>query len=151
MASRHWGPVEAKSNRGCCLGRRHCCHSNTVKPLPLTYHILRFPISSLQAWCQTTLHFLSSTIGSELTSLRSNDVKFGPIIAKNVAVATSSHPMRDEEDDNVPHWILSAMRCLAHWPEKAKNNAFPSYKGINPNPHGEGGSIRPPPPPSIYC
>ena len=88
-------------------------------------------IATVQAWCETTLLFLNSAIGSELTSIRSSDVTFGPIIAKNVAVASSPHPMRDgaEEEDNVPHWILSAMRCLAHWPEKAKNNAFPSYKG----------------------
>ena len=33
MASRHWGPVEAKSNTGCCLGRRHCCHSKHCKAI----------------------------------------------------------------------------------------------------------------------
>ena len=82
-------------------------------------------------WCETTIGFLSSTIGAEMTSLRPNDVSFGPIIAKNVAVSTSSRPIKEENaEDGVPHWILSAMRCLAHWPEKSKTNAFPSYKGV---------------------
>ena len=37
MAMRHWGPVETRSNKGCCLGRRHCCHSihcNPITPHP---------------------------------------------------------------------------------------------------------------------
>ena len=83
-------------------------------------------------WCQTTLKFLSSTIEGDITSLVADDVEYGPIIAKNVAISSASHPIKDEEGDGVPHWILSAMKCLAHWPEKSKTNAFPSYKGEIP-------------------
>ena len=35
MATRHWGPVKAKSNKCVCLGRRHCSHSihcNLITP-----------------------------------------------------------------------------------------------------------------------
>ena len=35
MATRHWGPAKAKSNKGRCLARRHCCHSihcNLITP-----------------------------------------------------------------------------------------------------------------------
>lgn len=34
-----------------------------------------------------------------------------------------------EQKDQLPHWALSAMRCLAHWPEREDDN-LPSYPGF---------------------
>ena len=42
MATRHWGPVEAKSNKGRCLGRCHCCHSIICNPITPQSLILLF-------------------------------------------------------------------------------------------------------------
>ena len=49
MATRHWGPVKAKSNKGRCLGRRHCSHSihcNLITP-----HFIRLLKEDLNSNC----------------------------------------------------------------------------------------------------
>ncbi|XP_074642684.1 DEP domain-containing protein 1A-like [Tubulanus polymorphus] len=33
------------------------------------------------------------------------------------------------KEDQLPHWILSAMRCLAYWPERVEEN-LPRYSGF---------------------
>ena len=52
MASRHWGPVEAKSSKGCCFGRRHCCHSKhciAITPQLVRFHGMSFVLGFAQA------------------------------------------------------------------------------------------------------
>ena len=41
----------------------------------------------------------------------------------------------EEKTDDLPHWVLSAMKCLANWPRQlktatGKESCLPSYPGF---------------------
>ncbi|VDI58246.1 Hypothetical predicted protein [Mytilus galloprovincialis] len=73
------------------------------------------------AWKNMTLDRLQEVLGIEDMSeiLDSNFVN-----GKNVM-----HNCLYINKNQLPHWALSAMKCLAHWPEKVDDN-LPSYPGF---------------------
>ena len=55
MATRHWGPVGATSNKGCCLGRCHCCHSIHCKAITPHRHLSFFQIALRISDCHSQM------------------------------------------------------------------------------------------------
>ena len=50
-------------------------------------------------------------------------------------VSTKGIVQVEEKEEDLPHWVLSAMKCLANWPRQlrtqgGKESCLPSYPGF---------------------
>ncbi|XP_071120742.1 DEP domain-containing protein 1A-like isoform X2 [Mytilus edulis] len=83
------------------------------------------------AWKNMTLDRLQEVLGIEDMSeiLDSNFVNGKHVMHNYLYINKSGIVTNIEPKDQLPHWALSAMKCLAHWPEKVDDN-LPSYPGF---------------------
>ncbi|XP_014774234.1 DEP domain-containing protein 1B isoform X1 [Octopus bimaculoides] len=97
-------------------------------------HLVAKPLSleSMEAvWRMVTLHRLQKTIGyNTLEEFLDASLVNGRHIMHNCLYVNKSGVVGNvNTKDQLPHWILSAMKCLVHWPNKVDDN-FAIYPGF---------------------
>ncbi|XP_041357384.1 DEP domain-containing protein 1B-like isoform X2 [Gigantopelta aegis] len=85
-------------------------------------------------WKNITLHRLQKCLGSNVSTSLSEILDSGLVNGQNILhnslyVNKSGVVTNIKPQDQLPHWAMSAMKCLARWPEQV-DNSLPSYPGF---------------------
>ncbi|XP_064605126.1 DEP domain-containing protein 1B-like isoform X2 [Liolophura sinensis] len=85
----------------------------------------------INTWKDYALESLQKTVGVEnLDELLDSNLVNGQFIMHNCLFVNKNGVVTNiEPKDQLPHWTLSAMRCLAHWPNKI-DSLLPQYPGF---------------------
>ncbi|XP_071953814.1 DEP domain-containing protein 1B-like isoform X2 [Antedon mediterranea] len=62
--------------------------------------------------------------------VRVDEIQACDIIQNNLKISHNKIVIIEDKSQDLPHWVLSAMRCLAHWPDRADETVLPSYPGF---------------------
>ncbi|KAL4236703.1 DEP domain-containing protein [Mactra antiquata] len=97
-------------------------------------HFMSKPLTSEEIeeeWKKMTLQSIQNVLGVESINdiieyqyIRGRYIMHNCLYVNKSGVVTNIDPK-----DQLPHWALSAMKCLAYWPDKTDNN-LPNYPGF---------------------
>ncbi|GAB1607370.1 DEP domain-containing protein 1B-like isoform X2 [Argonauta hians] len=127
--------MNAAPGQKMALTKSEKCKSTKTKPQTIPKcHLVSKPLSleSMEGvWRMITLNRLQKTIGSHtLEEFLDASLVNGRHIMHNCLYVNKSGVVGNvNTQDHLPHWILSAMKCLAHWPNKVDDN-FAVYPGF---------------------
>ncbi|XP_035221966.1 DEP domain-containing protein 1B-like isoform X2 [Stegodyphus dumicola] len=82
-------------------------------------------------WKSVTLSRLAKTVPSIIDILDENFID-GHVIKHNVSrLSKTGVVCLIDKTDDIPHWIISAMKCLANWPNASgSGSCLPNYPGF---------------------
>ncbi|XP_046560281.1 DEP domain-containing protein 1A-like isoform X2 [Haliotis rubra] len=116
------------------IGSSNDLAANLPEPLLQECHLVGRVLSAEEiedVWKSLTLHRLQQTLGTiDLGEILDSSYVSGRNIHHNCLYVNKSGIVTNiEAKDQLPHWAMSAMKCLARWPEKVDDN-LPSYPGF---------------------
>ncbi|XP_033116295.1 DEP domain-containing protein 1B-like [Anneissia japonica] len=62
--------------------------------------------------------------------VRVDEIQGRDIIQNSLHINRNNMVIIEDKSQDLPHWVLSAMRCLAHWPDRTDETGLPSYPGF---------------------
>ncbi|GFS90368.1 DEP domain-containing protein 1A [Nephila pilipes] len=82
-------------------------------------------------WKKVTLSRLEKLFPSVLDVLKDKDID-GLIVKHNVSrLSKTGVVCLVDKTDDIPHWVISAMKCLANWPNASgSGSCLPNYPGF---------------------
>ncbi|XP_055953824.1 DEP domain-containing protein 1B-like isoform X2 [Argiope bruennichi] len=82
-------------------------------------------------WKKVTLSRIEKLFPSVLDNLEEKDID-GLIIKHNVSrLSKTGVVCLVDKTDDIPHWVISAMKCLANWPNASgSGSCLPNYPGF---------------------
>ncbi|XP_071118209.1 DEP domain-containing protein 1B-like [Haliotis cracherodii] len=116
------------------VGSKDDLAANLPEPILQECHLVGRVLAAEEiedVWKSLTLHRLQQTLGTiDLGEILDSSYVNGRNIHHNCLYVNKSGIVTNiEAKDQLPHWAMSAMKCLARWPEKVDDN-LPSYPGF---------------------
>lgn len=101
---------------------------------PPLYHIMKRVLTTREirgTWKDVYLEELKKTLNlANLEDFMDTDLVDGDYVMHNCIYLNKSGMVTNiQPEDQLPHWVLSAMKCLARWPEPPEPG-LPSYPGF---------------------
>ncbi|KAK3089623.1 hypothetical protein FSP39_005143 [Pinctada imbricata] len=109
------------------------CQIPCSQPIPECHLVSKQPSAAdiENIWKHTALDKLQQVLHTrDLSDVLDSSFVVGRNIMHNCLYINKSGIVTNiQPKDQLPHWALSAMKCLAHWPHKVDDN-LPSYPGF---------------------